>query len=143
MKAKMLLAMVALLLVAANREEVLQDLDKFTGTWQAVSIERDGEALPKAEVQKVRLVVNGENYTFQTGRQIIQGKHKLDPSKDPKMIDAVRTKGPDKGKTLHGIYELDGDTLRICFSKPEHARPSAFRTGEDAGHRLLVFNRVK
>ena len=130
-------------LVAAQGEEVRKDLKQFTGTWQATSLERDGKAVAAQDVRKVQLIVDGEHYTLQTGRQTIEGRQKLDPSKDPKIIDAVRTKGPDKGKTIHGIYELEGETLRICFSAPEQARPTAFKTGKGGGHRLFMLKRAK
>lgn len=144
MRRRIAFAVAALLFVeAAVADDAQQDLKNLTGTWQAVSVERAGEAVPQAEVAKVRLIVEGKDYIFKTGKQTIEGTHRLDPSKDPKMIDAVRTKGPDKGMTLHGIYELDRDTFRVCFSAPEKARPSEFRTGGEGGLRLFVFKRVK
>ena len=142
MRPRMLLALAAVLLIGANSDEVRKEFEQMNGSWQAVSVEREGKALPPADVRKIRLTIDGENYTFETGKQTIEGTHKLDPSKDPKLIDAVRTKGPDEGKTIHGIYELEGDRLHICFSAPEQARPSQFSTGEGGGLRLLEFKRI-
>ena len=94
-------------------------------------------------VKKVKLVVRGKHYTFHTGQQTIEGTHRLDPSQDPKTIDAVRSKGPDRGKTLRGIYELNGDTYKVCFAEPDKERPEEFSTTEGSGHRLLVFKRAR
>ncbi|MDZ4818747.1 MAG: hypothetical protein SGJ20_07225 [Planctomycetota bacterium] len=33
-----------------------------------------------------------------------------------------------RDKTLAGIYELDGDTLIVCFAKPGEPRPTEFTT---------------
>jgi hypothetical protein len=40
---------------------------------------------------------------------------KLDPSKSPKTLDAKVTDGPNKGAVILGIYEISGDTLKVCF----------------------------
>lgn len=37
---------------------------------------------------------------------------KVDASKAPNRIEVTATPGPDRGMKWHGVYELDGDTLR-------------------------------
>ena len=46
----------------------------------------------------------------------------------PEAIDYVLLEGPNKGKTLLGIYELTGDTLKSCFAAPGKDRPTDFAT---------------
>jgi uncharacterized protein (TIGR03067 family) len=65
----------------------------------------------------------------------------LSPAKTPKSIDFTPTAGPDKGKPLPGIYELDGDDLKICFGKVGGPRPSGFTTAAGSGHVLVVLKR--
>ena len=51
----------------------------------------------------------------------IKGTLKIDPSKKPKTIDMTITEGrrdEDKGKELHGIYELEKDALKWSTSEP-------------------------
>src|SRR4051794_35167714 len=106
MKTILTLILLGALLVLTGRgyaEAPSAELKKFTGTWQAVSVFRDGR---EVQEEKVILTVKGEKYALQTGKEAVEGTHKLDPAKKPKTIDAVRTAGPDKGKTLLGIYEL-------------------------------------
>ena len=43
----------------------------------------------------------------------------------PKTIDLVPNYGQDKGKTFLGIYEADGERLRIC-ARPKGERPAKF-----------------
>ena len=146
MRWKMLLVCGAGLLVAAAGPETganQGELEKFTGTWQAVAIERDGKPVPKDEVTTVKLVVKGERYTFHLGEQKIQGTHTLDPAKTPKQIDAVGTDGPGAGETLKGIYELTADTFKVCFADAGKDRPTAFRTTGGGGHRLLELKRQR
>ena len=56
----------------------------------------------------------------------------LDATQQPKTLDMTPTTGPDKGKAILGIYQLDGDTLKICAAKPETARPKEFKEGKEA-----------
>jgi uncharacterized protein (TIGR03067 family) len=140
-----LLATVALALgLSATAADDKDELAKFTGTWNGVSVVTDGTESPKAEAEGHRLVVAGEKYTLTAGGQEIEGTHKLDPTKTPKEIEAVRTKGPHKGEKMLGIYELTDDLFRVCFAAPgKTERPKEFKSTPGSGHRVLVFKRAK
>ena len=129
---------------AALSEKEQKELAKLQGTWAVVSVERDGKPLKPDEIKNAKLVINGANYTLTLGEETIQGTYKLQPAKNPKAIDANRTKGPDQGKTVQGIYQLDGDTLKMCYHAPgKDSRPTAFATKADSGHALYVFKKAK
>lgn len=53
------------------------------------------------------------------------------------------TAGPTKGKTHHGIYMLDGDTLKFCFAAPGQERPTEFTAPEGSQRTLSVWKRDK
>lgn len=130
--------------VAADDGAEKDELAKFNGTWKGASVTQDGKEMTKAEAEAVRLTVRGEKYTLKTGGEDIEGTHKLDPAKTPKHIEAVRTRGPHKGEKMLGIYELDGDTFKVCFAAPGKGdRPTAFKSAAGSGHRLLVLKREK
>jgi uncharacterized protein (TIGR03067 family) len=65
----------------------------------------------------------------------LEGVAKFDPTATPKSIDYFHLNDPDKGKTGLGIYELQGDTLRICWAITglREGRPTEFsnRPGEN------------
>jgi len=131
-------------LVIAGPDPVRMELKQLQGTWDVVSVEEDGKKLPAEMTRGWTLTVKGEAYTFRAGVQMVEGIYKPDPASKPKALDAERTIGEEKGKTLRGIYEAAGDELKMCFSRPgEDRRPVAFTTGEGGGHRLYVFNRAK
>jgi uncharacterized protein (TIGR03067 family) len=126
---------------AADEKAAKAELEKFTGTWKGVSVVRDGKEIPKAEAEAIRLVVTGEKYALTEGKDEIEGTHKLDPTKTPKEIDAVRTKGPNKGEALKGIYQLTADTFVVCFAAPGKDRPKELKAEGGAGLRVLAFKR--
>ena len=63
---------------------------------------------------------------------------KLDATKSPRQI-VIKT--PD-GQELHGIYELNGDTLKMCFSQGNKA-PTKFESPKGSEIVLLVMEREK
>ena len=66
-----------------------------------------------------------------------------DSSKSPKTLDYLNTTGSNKGKNQYGIYEFEGDLLKICVSAPGGARPADFTTTPGDGRTLTVWSLVK
>ena len=67
----------------------------------------------------------------------------IDPSRNPKWIDLVIRDGPWKGKTSHGIYELEEDNLKLCLAKPDTARPEGFTSYYGNSRILTAYGRQK
>jgi uncharacterized protein (TIGR03067 family) len=66
----------------------------------------------------------------------------LDPAKTPKVIEAVAVGDAGKRVRMVGVYEVGGDTLRLCLSTG--AAPSeGFRTVADNDTVLLELRREK
>lgn len=126
-----------------NATAAKSELVKFTGTWQGVSVVRDGKDVPKPEAEAVRLVVAGEKYKLTEGGETIEGTHTLDPAAKPKRIDAVRTAGPNKGEKLYGVYELTEDSFVVSFAAPGKDRPAVLDAKGGPGTRVLAFKREK
>ena len=75
--------------------------------------------------------------------QTAEGTFTIDPKKTPATIDLVPGKGRYEGKTLPGIYKLEGDTLTIAFAEPGKDRPTAFESKAGSGVVLVVHKRAK
>jgi uncharacterized protein (TIGR03067 family) len=58
-------------------------------------------------------------------------------------LDITGTEGPNKGKTILGIYEKTGDTLRVCYDLGGKARPVEFKTEKGTLHFLVTYERQK
>ena len=69
----------------------------------------------------------------------------MDPAKKPKEIDVTGDEGPNKGKTMKGIYQLEKDKLKICLceDRNNNQRPTEFKVNADSGHTLVTLERAK
>jgi len=144
MKLHILLCLAAGLLLAADatdEQAAKKELKKLEGTWKIVSITREGN---EQQPENVVSTVSDDKFTTKAGDRIVrEGSLKIYPSQSPKGADATYTRGPDKGKTLKGIYELKGDTWKICYSAAGEERPKAFPKDTDKAYLILVLQREK
>ena len=58
------------------------------------------------------------------------------------QLKIVRPETADRG-IIRGIYQLDGDRLKICLGEPGKGRPAKFETKPGSGHKLLELKRAK
>jgi uncharacterized protein (TIGR03067 family) len=135
----------ALLVVAVSfpSEDKAKDEYRIEGTWTVASREFIGRKTPEEELKALKVTIKDGTITIDDGKKKEKHTFKLDPSQKPKAIDLANTGIEDKETTL-GIYELDGDTLKICWSEkdPDH-RPTNFVGDENSGQTLMVLKRVK
>ncbi len=147
MKRRSILLLV--LLFAAGAEEpknndAARDLKRMEGDWAAVSMEVDGVKVPDEDAMAYFRSVKGDQYTVSRYRKVLgKGTIRLDATKKPRAIDALPAGASGEGKSLLGIYEFDGNKLKLCFARPGSARPTEFASKEDSGHTLTVWQRDK
>jgi uncharacterized protein (TIGR03067 family) len=143
--AAVLLAVVA---VGHSQDEASKkDLHAMEGTWKVVVHEADGNKTTEEDIKKdedKRLIVKAGKYSIYFGKERVgAGKIKLDATKTPKQVDVTHDEGPGKGMAMSGIYEIKGDTMRVCFAPPGKDRPKEFRTQAGSGQMLLGYKRIK
>lgn len=142
-----LLAVLALsFLLAADQpaaKEARQELEKLQGTWRFVSLEIDGQALPEGALKDAKIVIKGDAFDSSSFGIVYTGTVKVDPTQNPKTIDLAFNAGPEKGNTTLGIYELDGDTLRLCLALNKKERPKEFSSKPGSGLALEKLKREK
>jgi uncharacterized protein (TIGR03067 family) len=146
MKRCVVLVLAAGLLVAGDKkEDAKKDLKKFQGQWVAVSVELNGKAVPDEAVKSVKVTVKGNKVTIKEGDMTSEGKFTLDPTKKPKQIDGTAKEGDKEVKTI-GIYEFDGDKVKICYALAGKERPKEFSTKAGTQQSpliLTVYKRAK
>ena len=129
---------------ADDKADLEKEVRKFQGAWTFESSETGGEKLPAGELKGFILIFEGAKHTVKKGDEVIQvGTQKLDPSKSPKTIDVTMTEGPNKGTVMLGIYEIDGDTLKVCFDPQGKKRPTEFKSAPGSENFVNVHKRVK
>jgi uncharacterized protein (TIGR03067 family) len=108
----------------------------LAGQWSMVSCVRDGEPVPQAYVKFGKRVAAGNEVVVTIGpKQLVKATFAIDPTQEPKTIDYVFLHGENQGQSPYGIYELEGDQLKFCFSAPGAPRPTDFSAGEAMGRR--------
>jgi len=146
--AKILVAVpAALVLMSAAAEDndlVKKDLAALQGEWTMISGSADGEPMPADMLKQMKRVCKGnEATTTMNGQVFLKAKITIDPSKKPKTIDYEMLEGMTKGKTQLGIYEVQGDRFKACFSKPDADRPTDFTSKPGEGRVLSEWQRQK
>jgi uncharacterized protein (TIGR03067 family) len=112
------------------------DAAKIEGTWQVEELTIGGE---KMEVPTGMVaVVKGGTFQVRCG-ELAEPKVtlKLDESKKLKEVDFMAGRERVVGS---GIYEIEGDRLRICYAGAGK-RPGKFASEKGSGVRLLVLKR--
>ena len=129
---------------ADDKADVEKELKKFQGAWTFESSETGGKKLPIDDLKGLILTFEGDKHTVKKGDEVIQvGTQKLDPSKSPKTIDVTMAEGPNKGMVMLGIYEIDADTLKVCFDAQGKKRPTEFKSAPGSENFVNVHKRVK
>lgn len=127
--------------------------DELNGKWQVTAMELRGMQLPAESIGPLKLAVlelgNGK-LTIRAGDRVLhEGQYKVNAKASPKTIEGNLT--PQTGRrdkqaeTSTGIYEVEGDVLRVCFGAPGGGKPpKKFTTaGPGGGSTLLVYQRVR
>jgi uncharacterized protein (TIGR03067 family) len=58
-------------------------------------------------------------------------------------MDITGTEGPNKGKTMLAIYELEGDSMKVCYDMSGKERPTEFKTKPGTAQFLAKYKREK
>jgi uncharacterized protein (TIGR03067 family) len=128
-------------------DDAKKDLALLQGTWKIVGKEFMGKKATKEEIEELKgaTVIQGNKKTEWTqGKEIIsEATFKLDPKAKPKALDLTYISGPLKEKMDLAIYEVTGDTLRVCYPIEESKRPTEFAGKADGKTLLLTYQRAK
>jgi len=117
----------------------MPDSKALQGTWTIVSMEIDGQRI--GDPASAQVIVKRDRFTTSSMGAVYEGRLELDAAASPKQFNLVFTKGPEKGNINRGIYELSGDTWRICLNTTGGDRPTAFATASGSGLALETLQR--
>ncbi len=126
-------------------EAIRKDKAALQGTWKVIASEQDGEKVPADDIKDLFLIFKADAISIREGGKTEEKfTFTLDPTKKTKEIDLTIRFGPNKGKVDRAIYQIDGDTVRICIqSNKDSPRPRSFSTQANSKLWLVVLQRTK
>lgn len=85
------------------------------------------------------LVLNSGGYSIidRTNHVVDSGDYLVDDAVSPQAIDIVGREGPNAGRTMLAIYQLEADRLTVCYDLDGEERPSNMQADDDADQLLL------
>ena len=102
------------------------DFKKLQGTWDLVSVEPVARKLSQEQLDRIKFIFKDASLTITVPipkgadpKKYKRESFKIDPTRKPKEIDLKLA----DGDVRLGLYELEGDNLKICFGI-ERMRPT-------------------
>jgi uncharacterized protein (TIGR03067 family) len=118
------------------------DIARLQGRWTA-------KAGPQGNIQ-VLLEIEGERAridiaTPQGLKFQVRGELRINDRVVPRTLDWVKFTGLDEQDLpdIPAIYELDGETFKVCNGGPNSTRPKEFKQGEGILAGIVIFERPK
>ncbi len=133
-----LIAIVTLASASVSADEKADKaLQALQGEWKVDGFVFGGESASPELIAKLAFTIK-DNQMVPSDDPKDVATIKLDPERKPAWFDSTdRSK-----KTMLGIYELSGDTLRICSAAPGAERPKEFASAQGSGTAYVVLKRA-
>lgn len=116
-----------------------KEIDLLQGAWSIETLEIDGQKMPAGTA---RIVLKGDRFTTTGMGAEYEGTIAVDGKKKPKALDMTFTTGPEKGNKNLGIFEVNGDTWRLCLNMNGKSRPKEFTSRPGSGVAMETLHRV-
>jgi RNA polymerase sigma factor (sigma-70 family) len=113
------------------------DLDQIQGIWVMTRMNWEGRDVNVDARWTMTFTKERCFFDFGPAGGFLESTITLDPTQTPKRIDFRYVTAPNSP----GIYELDGDDLRICYDNASRERPNALATKPGSTFNLLILRR--
>jgi uncharacterized protein (TIGR03067 family) len=102
-----------------------------------------GQPITEAVLKSISLKLDNGKHEVFVGGNPDQGTYTLDATSKPRSMTITGTEGPNQDKTFPAIYELKGDTLRICYDLSGAKHPAEFKSIAGTRLCLVTYHRKK
>lgn len=120
-----------------------EDAKALQGKWVPTKAELAGQPMADDVLKTITLKLDDGKYEVHVGDKPDKGTYTLDSTTQPRGMSITGTDGPNRDKTFPAIYELKGDTLRICYDLSGKQRPTEFKTAAGTKLYLVTYSREK
>ncbi len=131
----------------AKETPVQKEWKRLEGTWRPVAYESEGRKASGEEFAKlgfasdVLTIQKGKWRARSKGMPPLEAGLQIDPGASPKTMTLTQTLGEGKVLVSRSIYEVSGDTLRVCTNfEPGEVPPRGFTA---KGSLVLVYRRER
>ena len=119
------------------------DAKAVQGSWTPARAELAGRPVADDVLKSISLKLEHGKYEVFVGDKPDRGTYTIDSTTKPRSMTITGTEGPNNGRTYPAIYELKGDTLRICYDLSGAKRPTEFKSSAGTKLYLVTYNRKK
>jgi len=105
-----------------------KDLDTLQGSWRVTALEVNGETMPVDTLGSAGIVINGGRFISTGMGNEYEGTFEVETKSRPRKLTMKFDTGPEKGNTNLAIYEIKGDSWKLCIATQGTVRPSRFGT---------------
>jgi RNA polymerase sigma factor (sigma-70 family) len=117
-----------------------EDKDLLQGVWDVVGVEAGGKEPRDGSEKNAAWEFKGDRVYLVQDYSEESGTFTLDSGKTPRTMNVSLTPFIGERRTIPCIYQLDGDTLKICLGW-NGTRPTAFATRAGEETMLVTFKR--
>jgi serine/threonine-protein kinase len=119
----------------------LLELSRLQGSWQAIQGEHDDKALTDEQLKHWRIGVDKNRMKLENAVGIYEGEFSsITVTEDPRQA-TVFVSNPAK-KAQYLLYQLNGDTWKVCGSSPPGYAINQFDAKAGSNRWLVTFKRV-
>lgn len=112
------------------------------GVWKIESAKQDGEDFAPPVGDQIHFAADKMTIKMKSRDQKIEITIKTDTTKTPHHLDlAIKQEGAPP--TVHAVFEVKGDTLRLCMPRQAGERPESVESQAGSGTVSIVAKRAK
>ena len=132
---------VSLFSVPALRADEPKD---FHGKWEYVEWHHAGEKLPEEKHKSLVLVIGPKDCRVEAEDKLLSvATYKVGEVNKRRTVELDISHGEFKDQKMLAIFEIDGDTMRVCYDLEGKEFPTVFKSTKENKWVLVTYKRKK